>query len=163
MPKVTRIRWWFIVLLPLLAAQFYFARRVSEPYPAIIFPSFSTVPVHQSYPYNYEQFQAIGYTATDSIFLTLDELLAPIPFKAKVFYPAMMAKIKEEIPPPYANKQVTSSERILTHYFQHNLQAVTSDSFERIELRWILYRADSPYQAYPLRLIDVRSVSLKSM
>lgn len=121
MTQKTVIRWCFIGLLLLLAAQFYFARRVSEPYPAVIFPGFTSVPVHQGYPYEYEHVQVVGYTATDSALLTLDEMLAPVPFKAKVFYPNMLRKIKEIVPTSPDHKP-NANEQALVRYLQRNLR-----------------------------------------
>ncbi|MGB3780139.1 MAG: hypothetical protein WA960_17380 [Tunicatimonas sp.] len=162
MSQNVRVRWWLIFLLPLLAAQFYFARRVSEPYPAIMFPPFTSVPIYQGYPYDYEYLQVTGYTATDSILLTLDELLGPVPFKAKVFYPHMVNKIKE-VTSSCRNNHLSPNELALAHYLQYNLRVNTGSTFERLKFRWYLYRADSPYKARPLHQLNTRLISLNAM
>ena len=155
MSRQAIIRWWFIGLLPLLAVQFYFARRVSEPYPAIIFPGFTKVPVHQSYPYDYEYLQVVGHTGTDSVLLTLNDVLAPVPYKAKVFYPTMVDKVKELTSSPS-----DSPRRALAQYIQKNLKNTTNRTFERITLRWYQNRAASPQETRSVRLIDTISISL---
>ncbi len=155
MSRQAIIRWWFIGLLPLLAVQFYFARRVSEPYPAIIFPGFTKVPVHQSYPYDYEYLQVVGHTGTDSVLLTLNDVLAPVPYKAKVFYPTMADKMKELI-----SASDSSRRQVLAQHIGQNLNNTTNRTFERITLRWYQYRAASPQEIRSVRLIDTISISL---
>ncbi len=152
-------RWWFIGLLPLLAAHFYFARRVSEPYPAIIFPGFTAVPPHQGYPYDYEHLRVVGYTDTDSIQLSVDVLLAPVPYKARVFYPNLLDRVREVVPSS-PNHPPSPDEQALALHFQQNLYRATHRSFNRVELQWYQNRATSPRDTHSVRLIDTRSISL---
>jgi hypothetical protein len=155
MPRQTIIRWWFIGLLPLLAAQFYFARRVSEPYPAIIFPGFTKVPVHQNYPYDYEYLRIVGHAGGDSVLLTLNDVLAPVPYKAKVFYPNMIEKMKELV-----SISDSSRHQELAWYIRQNLKNNANRTFERITLRWYQYRATSPRDTHPVRLASQQSINL---
>ncbi len=159
MSRQAIIRWWFIGLLPLLAVQFYFARRVSEPYPAIIFPGFTSVPVHQGYPYDYEHLRVIGYVGPDSVLLTLDDLLAPVPYKAKVFYPNVLERIKEALSSS-PTQALGPNELALARHFRQNLYRATNREFDRVELRWYQNRATSPRDTHSVRLIDKRSISL---
>ena len=155
MPRQAIIRWWFIGLLPLLAVQFYFARRVSEPYPAIIFPGFTKVPEHQNYPYDYAYLRIVGHTSGDSVLLTLNDVLAPVPYKAKVFYPNMVDKMKELL-----SISDSSRRRVLAQYIRQNLKNTTNRTFERITLRWYRYRANSPRDTYPVQLSSQQFINL---
>ena len=146
-------------MLPLLAIQFYFARRVSEPYPAIIFPGFTAVPTHQGYPYDYAYLRVVGYTGADSAQLTLDELLAPVPYKAKVFHPNLLEKVKELIPSS-PNHAPGPDEQALARHFRQNLYRATGRTFDRVELQWYQNRATSPRDTHSVRLTDTRSISL---
>ena len=142
-------------MLPLLAVQFYFARRVSEPYPAIIFPGFTKVPVHQNYPYDYEYLRIMGHTGRDSVLLTLNNVLAPVPYKAKVFYPTMVDKMKELL-----STSDSSRRRGLAQYIRQNLKNTTNRTFERITFRWYQYRAASPRDTHPIRRSSQQSINL---
>ena len=152
-------RWWFLVLLPLLAAQFYFARRVSEHYPAIMFPGFTEVPEYQDYPFEYSQLSVVGYVGADSFPLAYEQFLAPVPFQAKVFYPIVtdtLVALISTAPGAAPNSNVAD----LTHYLRQNLESTTGRTFDRIAFRRHTYRAESLQKAYPVRLLEEHVIAL---
>ena len=153
------MRWWFLALLPLLAAQFYFARRVSEPYPAIMFPGFTEVPDYQTYPYEYPQLSVVGYVGVDSFPLTFEQFLAPVPFQARVFYPIItntLIALISSAPGAAPNSDVLE----ITHYLQQNLENTTGRRFDRVAFRKYTYRAESLQSAYPVRLLEENIIAL---
>ena len=160
--RKSAIRFLFIMLLPLLAAQFYFARRYDEPYPAIIFPGFTSVPTHQTYPYTYQRLVIMAYSENDSVEVTMDDLFAPMPYKAKVFYVPMGNKIKS-LPTFFPGASPRPSEQELMRYFQTNVRSTTNLAIDRISFRWYQYRATSPFQTRKTDLIDEKTVYLSSV
>ena len=145
----TTIRWFFILLLPLLLGQLLIAKKYEEPYPAIMFPGFGQVPPTPWYPYSYERMMLYAYSATDSVALTLDELFAPFPETA-LFAPMrnQLRLIADTITPTRGE----ASEQELLHYVRQRVRQQLGEDVQRVAFAFYQYQADKDGR---VRLVDV--------
>lgn len=151
----TTIRWFFVLLVPLLFIQLLVAKKYEEPYPAIMFPGFGQVPPAPWYPYSYERMLLYAYTATDSVALVLDELFAPFPETA-LFAPmrSRLRFITDTITPTRG----TLPERELLAYLHQRVSDQVGEEVQRVELAYYQYQADQEGQVTLVDIIDRKTL-----
>lgn len=129
----------FVGLLLGLFAQFFVAKILEEPYPAIMFPGFGQVPPAQPFPYPHERLHCWAYSLTDSVALTLDDLFAPFPETA--LYIPMRRKLKK-ISAIITPTTGTKEERALLLYLQERADPLVQGSVQRLDLAFYQYHAE---------------------
>ena len=129
----------FVGLVIGLFAQFFIAKLLEEPYPAIVFPGFGEVPPADKYPYPFERLRWRAYSSTDSITLTLEDLFSPFPEEA-LYIPMRrrLKKINQIITPTTG----TAQEKELLRFLQKRAEALLRDKARRLELAFYQYQAD---------------------
>ena len=158
MPSRTIVRWFFILLVPLLFGQLLIAKIYEEPYPAVMFPGFGQVPPAPWYPYPYERMVLYAYTDHDSVAMTLDELFAPFPETA-LFAPMRnrLRSMADTITPT----QGAEDERELLHYLRQRVHQQLGEEVERVVLAFYQYEADQEGRVTPVGVIDRKVLYLR--
>lgn len=129
----------FVGVLLGLIAQFFVAKKLEEPYPAIMFPGFGKVLPANNYPYPYERLRCYAYSSTDSIALTLNDLFSPFPEEA--LYIPMRRKLKK-ISQTITSTSGTAQERELLEYLRERTDALLGGEAQRLELAFYQYHAE---------------------
>lgn len=145
------IRIFFIALIPLLCLQTVLVRKYGEPFPSVRFPGFGSI-LSASYPFQFKAMNVVLFSETDSVQMTLNELLDPTPQYAKVFFFNISGKLKQ-LPPYVAYRTTEKPVREVLDFFRAKAQQNTSlDSLTQLELRWYQHEVSTP-QATPTAVL----------
>lgn len=150
------IRLFFIALIPLLCLQTVLNRIFGEPYPTVRFPGFNSVPV-ASYPYAYTNTSIVLFYESDSIQMTLNELLEPTPHNAKAFFLSITKKLKQL--PSYVEYHTTEErvKEVLDFIRDRAQQNSKFDALTKLELRWYRREVLTPHSASTSTLLEKRT------
>lgn len=145
------IRAFFVALIPLLCIQSLFTRKYGEPFPSVRFPGFGSI-LSADYPFTFTSMNVAVFSKTDSTQMTLNELLAPTPQYAKVFFFNMSKELKQ-LPSHIAYNTSEESEREVLDFFRKKAyQNTPFDSLTKLELRWYQREVSAP-QAAPTSVL----------
>jgi hypothetical protein len=152
------LRYFFLLLVPLLCAQLVFIKIYEEPFPSVRFPGFGIV-YSSAYPQTYSGLRVAIYSETDSVRYTLNQFLAPTPQYAKVFFLSMGKKLKK-LPSHLDAQRASAKEQELMTYFHDKALANTGfSSISFLELKWYRFRVDQPNKPPKATLIDKKTIT----
>ncbi|MFP4089490.1 MAG: hypothetical protein ACLFT3_04235 [Cyclobacteriaceae bacterium] len=152
------VKFFFILIIPLLCVQLVFIKLYEEPFPSVRFPGFGII-YPSTYPQTYTGLRLALISGEDSAQYNLNELLAPTPQYAKVFFLPMARQLKK-LPAHLDSRSAGQKEKELMNYFQRKAREnVGFSSLEQMELRWYRFTVEAPNTSPSLQLLEKKIIS----
>jgi len=149
--NIRLIRILFIIILPLLSLQYYIAMEYSEPYPAIIYPSFEGVSNNSQYNKYINTEITVNFENGELVYLDERSFFGEIPYKfRKILLKNYFLNTNNE------NKIENHEYKEFTIFIKTKLEALgTTGKPESITIKWFInnqYYRENPIRTQKLLL-----------